>query len=195
VGLLSCVVGLVGVLRVGRADNGGSGSILPGDGYPTTPADLAVGIDHGPALRYNRRHGTFTDQNTGLQWEKKTPTGCLSTDVHCVDNLYTWSNTGMAPDGTLFTSFLKTLNTPPCFANHCDWRIPTVKELQSIVDYSKSNPAPTSVPGATAASNYWSSTSVAPFPDRAWGILFDFGFVGYGLKSFDFYARAVRSAQ
>ena len=36
VGLLSCVVGLVGVLRVGRADNGGSGSILPGDGYPTT---------------------------------------------------------------------------------------------------------------------------------------------------------------
>jgi len=56
--------------------------------------------------------------------------------VHDVNNLYNWSATASAADGTLFTDFLATLNSDSsasialtCFANHCDWRIPNVVEL------------------------------------------------------------------
>ena len=45
-------------------------------------------------------------------------------------------------NGTMVTEFLATLNTPPCFAGHCDWRIPNVRELQSIVDYEILYPGP-----------------------------------------------------
>lgn len=80
----------------------------------------------------------------------------------------------MAADGNLFTTFLATLNTAPCFAGHCHWRIPTVKELLSIMDYSKGRPA-TSVPGVTSGSAHWSSTSLAGSPFVAWSVEFNLG--------------------
>lgn len=87
--------------------------------------------------------GTVTDLATGLMWEKKTTTPGSSenhADPHDVDNFYTYSATGTAPDGTVFTEFLARLNTPPCFAGHCDWRLPRVNrygdpaELETLVD-------------------------------------------------------------
>jgi hypothetical protein len=75
-----------------------------------------------------------------------------------------------------FTVFLAALNTAPCFAGHCDWRIPNVKELQSIVDYGRLFPdfpaiAP-GFPGSTAFDLYWSSTTVSNIPSRAWLVNF-----------------------
>jgi hypothetical protein len=43
-------------------------------------------------------------------------------------------------NGTMVTEFLATLNMTPCFAGHCDWRIPNIKELQRIVDYEIAPP-------------------------------------------------------
>jgi len=82
-------------------------------------------------------------------WEKKDNAG----GIHDYLSEYTWSNnctspyaSGCGPDGTAFTVFLATLNTPPCFAGHCDWRLPTTAgsalgeftgqaaELESILD-------------------------------------------------------------
>ena len=86
--------------------------------------------------------GTVTDNQTGLQWEKKTGTvgeavDCSATpcpDPHDVNNRYEWcldanndefcDNPLAAPDGGVSTDFLVKLNTPPCFAGHCDWRLP-----------------------------------------------------------------------
>jgi len=72
-------------------------------------------------------------------WEKKTDDGT----VHDKDNNYARSTTGTAPDGTAFTSFLGELNdcrspdpTGPItggFAGHCDWRLPDMLELQTIL--------------------------------------------------------------
>jgi len=96
-----------------------------------------------PPRFHDNGDGTITDNQTGLMWEKKDDAG----GIHDKDNTYTWS-TGSPwnPDGTAFTAFLATLNTPPCFAGHCDWRLPTsagssgypttgqAEELQSIAD-------------------------------------------------------------
>jgi hypothetical protein len=66
--------------------------------------------------------GTISDTKTGLMWEKKTGEAGGSSnpgDVHDVNNLYSWSNSGKDGDGTAFTVFLRTLNgcgTAACFA-------------------------------------------------------------------------------
>jgi Protein of unknown function (DUF1566) len=158
-------------------------AVFPGDGASS-----------GPALRYtDNGDGTATDNNTLLMWEVKT---AVAGSVHNVNNPYTWSSSGSAPDGTLFTDFLDTLNTSPCFAGHCDWRVPNVKELQSIVDYGENTPAiDPSFPGPTAASVYWASTANAGNPSDAWVVGFSIGFVSSATKFNNFLARAVRGGQ
>jgi hypothetical protein len=165
----------------------------------------------GAALWYtDNGDGTITDNNTGLMWEKKDDSG----GIHGQDNGYTWgiTHTPYTMNGTMVTEFLATLNTEPCFASHCDWRIPNVKELQSIVDYEIPYPGPTvnaafhnvaGCPGCTDvrlascsctyAWDYWSSTTYRSVPFYAWHVDFGFGTVsGLGLKFYDQYVRAVR---
>ena len=96
--------------------------------------------------------------------------------MHCVNNIYSWTSTGTDSDGTLFTEFLAELNASE-LGGFDDWCIPNIKKLQSIVNYSTIGPA-SSVPGSTAASVYWSSTTVASGTLSAWGVLFNNGGVG-----------------
>jgi hypothetical protein len=191
--------------------------IFPGDGYDNPDGYGVSG--HGPALNYqDNGDGTFTDCKTKLMWEEKDNSG----DIHDVNNTYTWSSSGNFADGTLFngkstigTDFLYTLNntcigsvTTQCasdsdcssyggkcgFAGYRDWRIPNVKELQSIVDYSTYYPA-FSAPGEVGTEySYWSSTTFASSTSSAWFVYFYDGFVHYNSfnkTSYNF-ARAVR---
>ena len=182
----------------------------PGDGYPNPDAFGVSG--HGPVLSYTEpvpADGTFTDDNTGLMWEIKDDNG----GIHDKDNTYTWSSTGTAADGTLFSAegFLDTLNNTcdgagvacatdtDCrgggvcgFAGYTDWRIPNIKELQSIVNYSVLIPS-SSVPGETKSSPYWSVTTRAFNTSNAWVVNFLFGIVDIKFKDDLFtVARAVR---
>jgi len=113
--------------------------IFPGDGQT------------GPELSYSDNDdGTFTDNNTLLIWEIKDSDDGVEdyTNPHDVDNRYEWCCC-WEPCG-----FLAELNEQPGFAGYTDWRLPTVKELQSLVDYGGS----VDLPGATASAWYWSST-------------------------------------
>jgi hypothetical protein len=82
--------------------------------------------------------------------------------------------------------------------SHCaelgiGWRLPTIQELLSLVDYSMCKPA-----CKTDSFNayYWSSTPcVSNMESHAWAVNFGFGQSDYFAKSFKFYVRAVRTQQ
>ena len=158
--------------------------------------------------------GTICDSATGLMWEKKLPCSDL-TNPRCVDNTYTWSRAlpFTAPTGTLYYEFLDRLNdlkdpndgaATPCFAGHCDWRIPTIGELRSIFSPASPNctvsPCIDAIFGPTLANVYWSSSTFAPVPTVAFVGIFFYGSVEGGpggpfYKSNNLYARAVRGGR
>lgn len=173
----------------------------------------ALGLErYGPASQYeDNGDGTFTDEDTKITWEIKTD----DDSVHDVDNTYTWTageDDDAGPDGALFKTFLKALNSTcggegvtdcenhkdcakgeKCgFAGHSDWCIPDIKELQSIVDYRSFRPA-SSVYGETATTYYWSSTPSVILTNNAWTVNFFDGLVLNSRKKTDsLHARAMR---
>ena len=126
-------------------NDGISGPVaVPDDGTVQAGAPLSY-LDNGD--------GTITDLNTGLMWEMKDTLGGL----HDVGNVYRWSGNGSLETIWDWLDLVNTENGIG-FAGHTDWRIPNVKELQSIVDYGRSGPSIDPVFGP-AASGYWASSS------------------------------------
>src|SRR5262245_54595561 len=76
-------------------------------------------------------NGTVQDRRTGLQWEMKCDE-CDPTDLHYINNCNL--------DWTEVYDWLDAVNAEN-YAGHDDWRIPTVNELVSILDYGRVNPA------------------------------------------------------
>ena len=74
------------------------------------------------------------------------------------------------------------------------WRVPTISELLSIVDFGKHGPAIDSklFPGCQS-SWYWSSTVYAPYPAFAWYVNFYYGDTEANGKAGYFFVRLVRS--
>jgi len=123
------------------------------------------------------------DNVTGLIWEVKTDDG----SIHDKDDTYTWQD---AQD-----VFIAAVNAEQ-FGGHSDWRIPTLKELASITDLGRYNPAINRdyFPN-TLSSYYWSSTTNAYVTDYAWYVDFRNGYGSSSNKSNSYYARAVRGGQ
>ena len=162
-------------------------------------------VQAGGALRYqNNGDGTITDLNTGLMWEQKIRDAVTAKGLHDVTLTFPW-------DSALTTiwDWLEEVNTEggTGLGGQNDWRIPNVKELQSIVDYGTFNPAVdvafNNGPGMlatcsvaecslTMSSNYWSATTFAVFPANAWVVNFFSGFVDDDGKSVARFVRAVR---
>ena len=149
--------------------------------------------------------GMVKDNVTGLIWENKTSDGF----IHDGAKTFTWCDTDPATNGsdqgtcgtgtgnaaTDTAAFIKALNDAK-FGGFSDWRMPNVKELQSIVDLSKYSPTinTTWFPG-TVSDYYWSPTTFLDSYSRAWCANFGDGGVLYTEKTFAWAVRAVRGGQ
>ena len=147
---------------------------------PGSPPGQDAAVRAGRALGYtDNGDGTIRDNVTGLVWEKLSDDG----SVHDYDNTYTWYDA--------FAVKVAELNTPPCFAGHCDWRLPNRRELESLVDAGRSAPAlapafnagcePDCTPETCACAQSaehdydWASTTYHDLPGLAWAVNFNVG--------------------
>jgi hypothetical protein len=150
------------------------------------------------------------DRVTGLMWEVKTNDGRL----HDKDWTYSWyepdnskngGSEGGQNDGKCgrtsqcdTDAYVKAVNAVGwCGAK--DWRMPTRKELSSIISYNRIIPA---IDAAyfpnTVAKGFWSSSPYAIFHSYAWYVNFYFpiGFQDVDVKYYGKYqVRLVRSGQ
>jgi hypothetical protein len=112
--------------------------------------------------------GTVTDICTGLEWQKEPA------DVNG-DGLFTYPDD--APLWCNALAYCEGLS----LAGHDDWRLPNVRELQSIVDYGRLEPAIDPAFGVPPGVGllYWSST---PYTGHGapWHVDFGYGSVGLG---------------
>lgn len=131
--------------------------------------------------------GTVTDSLTGLVWLK---------NANCF-GLKTWNAALISANG---------LTTGICGLTDGSlggqWRVPSIIELESIIDESSSNPAlPLGHPFISVQNSfYWSSTTNANYTDFAWNVDLSLGYVGsYYIykrtKGFSYYLWPVRSGK
>jgi hypothetical protein len=116
--------------------------------------------------------GTVLDKQTKLTWQR-TP----STTTYSLANAKAaCAGAGATLGGT-------------------GWRVPTIRELQTLIDYSQPYTAAlidaTAFP-STAADSFWSSTPLSGSTSMAWYVSFLWGNAANDVVTSTFYVRCVR---
>jgi outer membrane protein OmpA-like peptidoglycan-associated protein len=108
--------------------------------------------DQRPEARFvGVAEGVVQDKRSGLSWQKQVDAGTYAWDAatrYC-------ARLSLGPD------------------RRVSWRVPTIEELQSIVDNTRSQPSIDSAAFPnTPPESYWSSSPYAGNPGRAWSVGF-----------------------
>lgn len=145
------------------------------------------------------------DASSGLMWETKST---LASHLRYAEHRYTWldsaTNTGVVGNPLTCNSSLgvQSCNTATYAAavntsrlcGFTDWRVPTLSELQSILDTAYSAPAvdPTYFPN-TLSAFYWTASPYATSTTQAWYVHFGTAFsYGNASRSSNRHVRLVR---
>ena len=141
---------------------------------------LAVWVTGVHAAFVDNGNGTVTDTSTGLMWQQDT-----ARDGEGNYDTMTWEEA---------LAYCEALELPN--GGYTDWRLPTIKELLSLVDYSQYDPAIDEIFRLnTVSSRYWSSTTVASSTYNAGVVDFSNGYDYWSNKPNNYYVRAVRGGQ
>lgn len=149
-------------------DNAGNPIACTGTGQD---GDLQNGVSVEPRFADNG-DGTVSDHLTGLIWLKNAGQNCIG--------LQTWADALSSSNTLASGSCGLTDGSVPG-----DWRLPNIRELQSLIDYGQINPAfPPGTPFTGVRSgNYWSSTTSQEGVYAAWFVNFTSGFVSIDVKT------------
>lgn len=128
---------------------------------------VAVVGANAPTGRYEVNAETIYDTKTKLTWQRLSSADMMTQSnaiAHCLN---------LSLDGA-------------------PWRLPTVKELSSLIDVSSSAPAIDSAFNSASSTELWSASPVAGPPNSGWSVDFEFGSV-YPSNATDLnHARCVR---
>ena len=152
--------------------------------------NLTMGVAWPNPRFTDNSNGTVTDNLTGLIWLKNANAFGLRNWATALTDCNTLNSGehGLS-DGSV----------------EGDWRLPNVKELQSLIDWAYYGPALSNAAGTAKWTSgdvfsgvqsdfYWSSTTYANFTTYAWRVDFDDGCVD-GMRVDDSYVWPVRGGQ
>lgn len=127
--------------------------------------------------------GTVTDSVTKLTWKRCSEglTGEICEKGE--PQIFTWQEAIKAAADSRY-------------AGRKDWRLPDIKELNSIIERQCTMPAINEIVfPATPTMSFWSSSQYAGNPAYAWNVYFPYGISDGNSKSYKFFVRLVRSAE
>lgn len=130
----------------------------------------ASALADAPPGQYTASGGTVLDNKTKLVWQQAASSDVYTwadAEQYCTNNLASLPGTG--------------------------WRLPSVSELQSIVDDSRSNPAidPIAFP-STPSAHFWTVSPYQPNTEFVWAVTFLGGNAYYDATSTAGHVRCVR---
>jgi hypothetical protein len=146
---------------------------------PRDDGALLKGVEW-PSPRFtDNLNGTVTDKLTGLIWQKDA--NAFGAKI--------WTEALSDADALASGSHGLTDGSKAG-----DWRLPNIRELQSLIDYGRFGPAlPKGYPfTGVQPSYYWSSTSFTGYDTFAWGMQFSIGNVEGIEKANEFGVICVR---
>ena len=149
-------------------------------GFGLACALVAIGLvatrpgrARAPAGRYTIDTGIIVDNRTELNWQAVAP-----------DTMYTWSGA---------VTYCKNLR----LGGSSSWRLPSVGELQTLVDDSRATPSvDPAFAGTPVDQDSWTSSNVAGFGSTyAYAVSFQYGSTSFHFWSDSLHVRCVDSSQ
>jgi hypothetical protein len=128
-------------------------------------------IPAGP--RFHIEGDTVLDRTTGLMWSRES-----------------------VPGGTMKWAPAQEACKALKLGGQSDWRLPTIRELLTLVDYDRHDPAIDTDAFKCESNYYWTSTPLHSSPGvYAWGVSFGLGHADWSAQDYGTYVRAVRASQ
>jgi len=177
---------ILGRLRTGQT------TCYDGSGNAVTCTGTHVGQDGKEQRTLARNYtdngnGTITDNATGLVWQKCNAGQVLGTG-DCRGTGTNLNNYGSLRDKyDNAVSYCDALT----FAGSSNWRLPTIKELSTLLDAGKNNPAIDTVYFLETALSPYVSSTASVSTTNAWEVNFAQGIVRTDSKTLNKYVRCV----